>query len=176
MKKVIFSIMAVLLATMLGAANATVYTDLFNAEGQPVGGYKNWHTDWRFDISQYGFDANNEVITRATIEFTTRDEYRNKSLWWEREFALAVTEDEYVGFWEVDAGTKGFDLDSFSTLNERGSLEVALYGLFGEFKLDSALLTVYAESVPEPGVVGLLALGLILAGVTGRLRAGAANR
>lgn len=172
MKKIILGIMPVLLWVVLGSANAAVYTDLFDAQGQQVGGHEYRHTDWRFDIGQYGFDSDNEVITRATIEFSVTDNSRDK-WFWGHEFSLAVTEDEYLGFWEVDTGTKAFDLGSYETLNERGSLEVALYGLFGKFNLDSALLTVYAESVPEPGVVGLLALGLILVGVAGRVRAAA---
>lgn len=161
-----------LLLLMVWAApvGATVYTDLYDNHSGQVGGLWHPYTDWTFDIGQYGFDGSREQITGATLDLSLTDASKDK-WFWGYEFALGVTEDEYLGFWEVDTQTRSFDLSSYASLSQKGTLEVALYGLFGEFFLDNALLTVYTQSVPEPGMMSLLAVGLILFGLMGRKRA-----
>lgn len=177
MKRYLAGLVSVVLMAFVTASHATVYTDLYDGQGRQVGGGYPWaEVDWLFDIGQYGFDGTREKVTKATVAFNlldpTVDPTGDPSMaLWGFEYSLAMVGNEYLDQWEVSTGTASYDLGSFESLNRSGTLEAALFGVFGEFHLDSAVLTVYAETVPEPGIVGLFAIGLILFGMAGRIRA-----
>jgi hypothetical protein len=63
----------------------------------------------------------------------------------------------------IDSGIIDLDvgLTGLASLTDTGYLDVSVTGIWGNFALDRSVLTAHVASVPEPGTLVLLGLGLV---------------
>ena len=64
------------------------------------------------------------------------------------------------------------EINALAKINNSGMLDISISSLWGDFYVGQSILTIETAdvSVPEPGILGLLSLGLLGFGVTYRLR------
>jgi len=167
----------------LGSAEAIQYTDthdptdfLMSSRLWPV---PDDVYSWTFDVTQYGFDPLTQDITSADMDLYLRDD---RSGFDEIHFEVPKIffnqlDDEGSEDWEkwdYSPGDYTITIESLVTLNENGTLNVALKAEVGDFYFDKSVLTAYATDPvvvpvpnPEPTTMILFGLGLLgFAGVT----------
>ena len=113
--------------------------------------------------------------TGGTIEIQFSDNDNNMG-WKDWEVILIV-----VDAFDFDTGGLIFSASSFSNelevnalaeINDTGMLDISITSLWGDFYVGQSVLTVETAdaSVPEPGILGILSLGLLGLGIAHRIR------
>ena len=161
-----------LLAASL-SANATLVTDVHSVDN-----WFNTHKEsrsWTHDITDDGFDIG-DTVHSASLSF---DLYDDKDIWLEK--AIVVIENVDLmdgGIFEIDTAILGLNvgLAGLLSLNIDGTLDASITRLAGDFGLRDVVLTAniteaVAASVPEPGSLALLGLGLAGFGFSRRNKA-----
>lgn len=62
------------------------------------------------------------------------------------------------------------EVNALAQVNSVGMLDITIASLWGDFYVGQSVLTVETNSVPEPGVLGMLGIGLLGLGVARRMR------
>ena len=123
------------------------------------------------DLNDNGFRPLNDLITSFNLAINLADDSSS----WRDGLELAfidlpgVLGDDAVWSWDFDASGDeygGWSLAGLLQLNVLGTLTVTISSVFGDFNLVSSTLTAHGlsnvdTSVPEPGALGLLGIGLV---------------
>jgi len=110
----------------------------------------------------------------GTIKIQIYDDKRDG--WFKSEGILIVVDD-----FDFDTGgimlsastfANNVEVNALAKINSSGMLDISISSLWGDFYVGQSILTIETAdvSVPEPGILGLLSLGLLGFGVTYRLR------
>lgn len=122
---------------------------------------------WTHDLTTDGFTPLVDLITDFNLSIKIIDDSYDP---WYQEYEVAfvnlpgISDDET--FWEPIGwnSTGGDSFLGYLQLNLLGKLTITLSSVVGDFYLDKATLTAYgidrSNSVPEPGALALLGLGL----------------
>ena len=62
------------------------------------------------------------------------------------------------------------EVNALAQVNSVGELDITISSWWGDFSVGQSVLTVEVNSVPEPGVLGMLGLGLLGLGVARQMR------
>ncbi|WP_455204103.1 PEP-CTERM sorting domain-containing protein [Kaarinaea lacus] len=169
MKKLLMAVGAVALLASAGNATAVpmTWTDVYNPVDTPILlSATNTTHSWTHDLTDDGFDPgffSDDFITDYSITLNVFDDQDNL-----REVAFfnqpGVIGDGLfeVNYNDVELGMSFF---GFLALNATGMLDVSLTRTRGDFFFGGSTLVANgltkAASVPEPGTLALLALGLL---------------
>jgi len=116
-----------------------------------------------------GFDLG--TVTSGTIEIEFSD--NTDSAW---EVILIVVEefDFDTGGILISTAASSFfgdlEINALTQINSVGELDITIYSWWGDFTVGQSVLTLETNSVPEPGVLGMLGIGLLGLGVARRMR------
>ena len=116
-----------------------------------------------------GFDLG--TATGGTIEIQFSD--NTDSAW---EVILIVVEefDFDTGGILISTAASSFfgdlEVNALAQVNSVGMLDITISSWWGDFSVGQSVLTVEVNSVPEPGVLGMLGLGLLGLGVARQMR------
>ena len=121
------------------------------------------------DLTDNDFELG--TATSGTIEIQFSD--NTDSAW---EVILIVVEefDFDTGGILISTAASSFfgdlEVNALAQINSVGELDITIYSWWGDFSVGQSVLTVEVNSVPEPGVLGMLGLGLLGLGVARRMR------
>jgi hypothetical protein len=130
------------------------------------------------------------TATGGTLEIQFSDDTSDAGIWrdesaWE---VILITVDNFdfdTGGLSISTTAQSFsnelEVNALAKVNSSGMLDIAITSLWGDFIIEKSILTVDGEitgggsiltsevsSVPEPGILGMLAIGLIGIGLARR--------
>lgn len=139
---------------------------------------QNEHIDW-WESYSYTHNLNDDGFAlgsalSGTLEILVRDDKKgwDEFLGWES--ILFVVED-----FDFDTGDISFfgsafsnelEVEALASINADGYLGVKVTSVLGDFWLGDSVLTVQTADVPGPGILGLMAIGMIGLGFSRRKR------
>ena len=116
-----------------------------------------------------GFDLG--TATSGTIEIQFSD---NTDADWEVILIVVDKFDFDTGGILISTAASSFfgdlQVNALAQINSVGMLDITIYSWWGDFSVGQSVLTVEVNSVPEPGVLGMLGLGLLGLGVARQMR------
>ena len=121
------------------------------------------------DLTDNDFELG--TATSGTIEIQFSD--NTDSAW---EVILIVVEefDFDTGGILISTAASSFfgdlEVNALAQINSVGELDITIYSWWGDFSVGQSVLTIETNSVPEPGVLGMLGIGLLGLGVARRMR------
>lgn len=136
-------------------ANAGLIEDVIEID-QEVG---HWDSlDYQHDINDQGFNLGTAESASLAIEIFDDD-------WWS-EIMLVVVEDFDFDTGGITFGSfeNGLEVEALLALNSDGFLDVTISSLWGDFFVGNSTLSVTTRSVPEPGPLALIVLGVFSLG------------
>jgi PEP-CTERM motif len=173
MFKKILGAAALCLLAISFSANAAIITDVESVDNffnKPLE-----TRNWTHDITDDGFSIG-DTVNSAELYFDFKDDNRGTKICFiwcvkvpdGKEWATIIIQDfdfEDGGIFEVDTGTLnlGVGMTGLLSLSSNGTLNVSVTnGLLGDFYLGDVTLAVDVTpaTVPEPGSLALLGLGL----------------
>jgi len=126
---------------------------------------------WTHSILDKGFVLGSAQSADITIQL------KDDSSSWLDGFELATIvigvidfEDGALAYNPVSSWSDSLGITSIGLLNSLGQLDVTVTSILGDFWIGSSTLTVKTSSVPEPGSLLLLSLGLLGLGLARRQR------
>ncbi len=157
-------------------ANATVITDTID-QNQFVG----WGGSYSYthDLTDNDFIPGTTTATGGTINIQFSDDGGFFDLW----ESILIVVDEFDGdtggiIGSASSFVNEIEVEALAQINSAGTLDVTIQSLFGDFFVGNSVLSVSTNgtsndasaSVPAPGILGMLGLGLLGIGVAGRMR------
>lgn len=123
------------------------------------------------DLTDNGFRPSTDHINNFNLSINLADD-RNDGRWGQQELAFvdlpgAMGDDYVASFGLSGAEYGGWSILGLLQLNVLGTLTVTISSVFGDFNLVGSSLTAHgvayvpSTSVPEPGALGLLGIGLM---------------
>lgn len=117
----------------------------------------------------YGFDLGTATSGTIEIEFS-----ENTDSAWEVILIVVDKFDFDTGGILISTAASSFfgdlQVNALAQVNSVGELDITIYSWWGDFTVGQSVLTVEVNSVPEPGVLGMLGLGLLGLGVARQMR------
>lgn len=114
------------------------------------------------------------TATGGTIEVLFSDDTSDGGYWGSAWEVILIVVDDFdfdTGGLSISTTAKSFsnelEVNALAEINSSGMLDIAITSLWGDFTIEKSILTVDREitsevsSVPEPGVLGMLAIGLL---------------
>jgi hypothetical protein len=137
-----------------------------------VGGASIGHWDshtYVHNLTDNGFRPSNDIIDSFHLAINLADDDNNfwNDLWEVAEVDLPGRDGDDPWIWNFGGSGNeygGWSMLGLMELNELGTLTVTITSIFGDFNLVSSSLTAAGRantSVPEPGALGLLGVGLM---------------
>lgn len=138
--------------------------DLIMSDGGDVGTLKSFL--YTHNIWDEGFDPNLYIIKSASLFLTLEDDRTGDPL---ETFRIILDDITLVDHVELNVGGYNLLVES-EFLQEDGQVVVKLTAREGDFWFRKSELTVTAATVPEPGTLALVSLGLLGLGFAARRR------
>lgn len=124
---------------------------------------------YQHDLTDDGFELG--TATSGTIEIQFSD---NTDADWEVILIVVDKFDFDTGGILISTAASSFfgdlQVNALAQVNSVGELDITIYSWWGDFTVGQSVLTVEVNSVPEPGVLGMLGLGLLGLGVARQMR------
>ena len=121
------------------------------------------------DLTDDNFDLG--TATSGTIEIEFSD---NTDADWEVILVVVDKFDFDTGGILISTAASSFfgdlEINALTQINSVGELDITIYSWWGDFTVGQSVLTLETNSVPEPGVLGMLGIGLLGLGVARRMR------
>ncbi len=130
------------------------------------------------NLLDYGFELG--TATSGTIEILFSD---NDSAWEVIQIQVEALAFDTGGFLVTSSANSFYgdlQVNALTQINSDGMLDITIKSWWGDFSVGQSVLTIdggiaalsgdIVNSVPEPGVLGMLAIGLLGLGVAGRKR------
>ena len=154
----------VLLTTTV--ANAIPIVDTFDVNTSLQTGDS---VSYTHDLTDDNFDLG--TATSGTIEIEFSD---NTDADWEVILIVVEEFDFDTGGILISTAASSFfgdlEINALTQINSVGELDITIYSWWGDFTVGQSVLTLETNSVPEPGVLGMLGIGLLGLGVARRMR------
>jgi hypothetical protein len=157
-------------------ANATVITDTIT-QTEFVGWWDSY--SYTHDLTDDGFNPGTTTATGGTIKIQFSDDGGFFDLW----ETILIVVDEFDGdtggvIGSASSFVNEIEVEALAQINSAGTLDVTIQSVFGDFFVGESVLSVNindtsndaSASVPAPGILGMLGLGLLGIGVAGRIR------